>query len=131
MRVEYFEQTGNAAIDVHLAQTGAGGGVVTEVGPAAAGGGTSSQACGPYAGSIAYVNTSSLNFRDGPSTAFPILRTLPQCTAVELTGYRNPVNSNGGDWVQVVLLDDATVAWAALQYLDTQVPEASLTVLSD
>ena len=131
VRVEYFEQAGNASIDVHLARVGGGSGVVPEVGPPSSGGPTTGEACGPYAGSIAYVNVANLNFRDGPSTTFPIVRTLPECTAVELTGFRNPVNSNAGDWVQAVMLDDGTVAWAALRYLDTQVPVGSLTVLSD
>ncbi len=129
VRVEYFEQTGNASIDVHLAEHG-GGAVPPEVAPPGSGSGNAGQ-CGPFAGSIAYVNVANLNFRDGPSTAFPIVRTLPACTAVELTGFRNPVNSNAGDWVQAVMLDDGTVAWAALRYLDTQVPVGSLTVLSD
>ncbi|MEZ4518144.1 MAG: PA14 domain-containing protein [Chloroflexota bacterium] len=126
VRVEYFDQTGGAEIEVHLIST-SGGAVTIPSQPT----GSGNNSCGPYAGSIAYVNVASLNFRDGPATAFPIIQTLPQCTAVELTGYRNPVGTNAGDWVQVVLLDSGQVAWAALDYLSTEVPTSSLTVLSD
>jgi hypothetical protein len=126
VRVEYFDQTGGAEIVVHLIENSgdAVGGVPIEQPPAAA-------SCGPFAGSIAYVTADSLNFRAGPAVQFPVVRTMPRCTAVELTGYRNPVGSNAGDWVQVVMLDTGEVLWASLAYLATEVPVNSLVVLSD
>lgn len=127
VRVEYFDQTGGAEIEVHLSNLSGvvSPGVPIERPP------TTGASCGPLAGSIAYVNVPSLNFRDGPSSVFPIITTLPLCSDVELTGYRNPVDSNAGDWVQVVLFPSGQIAWAAADYLTTGVNVDGLTVLSD
>jgi hypothetical protein len=126
VRVEYFDQAGGAEIEVHLVPNS--GGIVSGVPveqPATGG------SCGPLVGSIAYVNVASLNFRDGPSTTFPVITTQPQCTAVETTGYRNPVGSNAGNWVQVVMLNDGRVAWALADYLTMAQNVNTMTVLSD
>ena len=72
---------------------------------------------------------SSLNFRDGPAVQFPVLDTLPECTAVVLTGYRNPVES-ASPWVQANLPDGRT-AWANANYLVMGLPLSQFTVLSD
>lgn len=126
VRVEYFEVTGGANIELHLVQNS---GVVAPGVPAQPP--ASAVSCGQLAGSVAYVAPAQLNFRDGPSTTFPILTTLPQCTMVELTGYRNPLDSNAGDWVQVVIFPSGQVAWAAADYLITGVNVDELQVLSD
>jgi hypothetical protein len=131
VRVEYFDQAGDANIDVHLASLSGGGGSQPLIPAEQVSTSTSSGSCGPLAGSIAYVTAQSLNFRDGPSTAFPIVKTLPRCASVELTGYRNPVGSNAGDWVQAVLLDSGQVVWASADYLQTLLNVGQMTVLSD
>lgn len=125
VRVEYFEQTENAHIEVHLAPIG---GTTAVPQPPVA---TTPQQCRAPLGSAAYVNVDSLNFREGPGTSWAVIATLPLCSVVELTGYRNPVGGNAGDWVQVVLLDDGRLAWAKLDYLTTIVPYDSLQVLTD
>lgn len=125
VRVEYFEQTGGAEVEIHLSQTSSG------QTPGLPGGSTSTASCGPLAGSVAYVNTPLLNFRDGPAVQFPIITTLPQCSMVELTGYRNPLDSNAGDWVQVLLFPSGQLAWAAADYLTTGMNVDGLTVLTD
>jgi len=126
VRVEYYDQAGNANIELHLINTGSGRpveGVPPEQPVAGA-------SCGPLVGSIAYVTADLLNFRDGPATAFPIITSLPRCAAVELIGYRNPVGTNAGDWVQV-LLNDSRIAWANAAYLLPAQDISTFQVLSD
>ena len=114
---------GNASIDVHLA----GRRTTPAVLPA-----PRAASCGqlPSAvGQTAYVNVSSLNFRDGPAVQFPVLATLPNVRRVQLTGYRNPVDASS-PWVQTILPDGRT-AWANADYLVMGVPLSQMTVLSD
>jgi uncharacterized protein YraI len=77
----------------------------------------------------AYVNASSLNFREGPGVQFPIITTLPECSTVQLTGYRNPFDASD-PWVQVIL-PDGQKAWANANYLVMGVPLSQFSVLSD
>ena len=124
VRVEYFENTESASIDVHLDRTSGPPAVPLQPQPV-----PPVSACASPAGFTAAVNVSSLNFRDGPAVQFPVLATLPECTAVELTGYRNPVES-ASPWVQAILPDGRT-AWANANYLVMGVPLSQFTVLSD
>ena len=124
VKVEYFEQTEGASIEVHLTQTSSvpGTSVPTPVPPSA-------ELCPAPVGYTAYVSVSSLNFRSGPSTAFPVVTTLPLCTVVELTGYRNPVDASS-PWVQVKLSDGQT-AWGNANYMVTGIPLSQMIVLTD
>ena len=124
VRVEYFENTGNASIDVHLDRTSGSPGVPVQPQPV-----PPVSACASPTGFSAVVNVSSLNFRSGPAVQFPVLETLPECTRVQLTGYRNPVEA-AAPWVQVNLPDGQT-AWANANYMVLGVPLSQLTVLSD
>ncbi len=126
VRVEYFEQSGNAMIDLHLGEE-----TVQPVVPPSTGTGGQAAAgsCPPPLGLSAYVNVSSLNFRSGPAVQFPVLATLTECTVVQLTGYRNPVEASS-PWVQVILSDGRT-AWANANYLVMGEPLSQMTVLSD
>ncbi|MFN2137967.1 MAG: PA14 domain-containing protein [Candidatus Promineifilaceae bacterium] len=125
VRVEYFEQAGNALIDLHLGEEPNQPVIVPPVTlpevPA--------PNCVEPTGFRATVNASSLNFRSGPSVDFPVLETLAECTAVQLTGYRNPVEASS-PWVQVILPDGQT-AWANANYMILGVPLSQMTVLSD
>jgi hypothetical protein len=121
VRVEYFEQAGNALIDLHVGDES-----IRPVPPVAP---VPPTACVPPTGFRATVNASSLNFREGPAVQFPVMVTLPECTAVQLTGYRNPVEASS-PWVQVILPDGRT-AWANADYLVLGVPISQMTVLSD
>ncbi len=125
VRVEYFDNTGNALIDVHLDRT-AGTAPIAPVQPQPV---PPASACAQPTGFRAAVNASSLNFREGPAVQFPVLATLVECQTVQLTGYRNPVEA-ASPWVQVVLPDGRT-AWANANYLVMGVPLSQMTVLSD
>jgi hypothetical protein len=125
VRVEYFENTENASIDVHLDRLSGPAPVV----PPATGGQPVSGSCPTPTGFYANVNADSLNFREGPAVQFPVITTLPFCTSVQLTGYRNPVEASS-PWVQVILPDGRT-AWANADYLVMGVPISQMTVLSD
>ncbi len=124
VRVEYFENTENASIDLHLDLRSGAAGVLPQPQPA-----QPVSACASPTGFSAVVNVSSLNFRDGPAIQFPVLATLPECTRVQLTGYRNPVEASA-PWAQV-LLPDGRSAWANANYMVLGVPLSQLTVLSD
>ena len=128
VRVEYFENTENASIDVHLAELGTVVPAVPIV-PPATGNQAAPVSCLAPTGFNAYVNADSLNFRDGPAVQFPIITTLPECSTVQLTGYRNPVDASS-PWVQVIL-PDGQRAWASANYLVMGVPLSQFTVLSD
>jgi hypothetical protein len=126
VRVEYFDQTQGASIEVHLGpETTA---VPVTIGQPAAAQSVAGTAggCGHPTGFTAYVTVSSLNFRQGPSTAFPVMAVLGQCDVVQLTGFTDPVFQ----WVQVVL-PDGQKAWANNKYLAMGVPINQLSVLSD
>lgn len=123
VRVEYFEQAGNALIDLHLGDESIAPVVPPPVSP------VPPAACVQPTGFRASVNVSSLNFRDGPAVQFPVLVTLPECTSVQLTGYRNPVGASS-PWVQVILPDGRN-AWANANYMLLGVPLEQMTVLSD
>jgi hypothetical protein len=125
VRVEYFENTENASIDVHLDKLSGPAPVV----PPSTGGQPVSGSCPTPTGFYANVNADSLNFREGPAVQFPIITTLPFCTSVQLTGYRNPVGASS-PWVQVILPDGRS-AWANADYLVMGVPISQMTVLSD
>jgi len=122
VRVEYFENTENASIDVHLLELGGTAPVVPPTTPAPV-------SCLAPTGFNAYVNTNSLNFREGPAVQFPIITTLPECSTVQLTGYRNPVDASS-PWVQVSL-SDGQKAWASANYLVMGVPLSQFSILSD
>ena len=124
VRVEYFEQAGEASIDVHLDRSGTTAGVLPQPVPQ-----QPVANCPAPLGMTAYVNVSSLNFRDGPALQFPVLVTLPLCQVVQLTGYRNPVDASS-PWVQTIIPDGRT-AWANADYLIMGVPLSQQTVLSD
>ena len=127
--VEYFEQAQNASIDVHVGSEstpvippsggsgGSGGGF--------GGGSGTGGACTPPAPNTAYVNASSLNFREGPGTQYPVVTYLNQCQVVRLTGYTDAAYQ----WVQVVLPDGRT-AWANNKYLVMGTPINQLAVTS-
>jgi len=59
----------------------------------------------PVDPNIATVTTDALNVRSGPSTAFPVLTTVPNGTQMTVLG-RNPSNT----WLNV-RLDDGTEGW--------------------
>jgi hypothetical protein len=122
VRVEYFENTENASIDVHLLELGGTAPVIPPTTPAPV-------SCLAPTGFNAYVNANSLNFREGPAVQFPVITTLPECSTVQLTGYRNPVDASS-PWVQVILTDGQK-AWANANYLVMGVPLSQFTVLSD
>ena len=125
IRVEYFENTENANIEVHLGLIPDGGVVASQPVPVPSAA-SSAAGCTPSQGFTAYVNSATLNFREGPSPSFPIMATLPECTTVQLTGFKNP----DGTWVQVVL-PDGRKAWANSSYLIMGVSTDQMTVLSD
>jgi len=122
VRVEYFENTENASIGVHLLELGGTAPVVPPTTPAPV-------SCLAPTGFNAYVNANSLNFREGPAVQFPVITTLLECSTVQLTGYRNPVDASS-PWVQVILTDGQK-AWANANYLVMGVPLSQFTVLSD
>lgn len=59
----------------------------------------------PVDPNVAIVTTDALNVRSGPSTAFPVLTTIPNGTVMTVLG-RNPTNT----WINVQL-EDATEGW--------------------
>jgi len=59
----------------------------------------------PVDPNVAVVTTDALNVRSGPSTAFPVLTTIPNGTAMTVLG-RNPTNT----WISVQL-EDGTEGW--------------------
>lgn len=125
-RVEYFEQTGNAVIQIGLLLVPGGQGVLP-VPPLGGGGGTggggTAQNCPTVTGSNAVViSTTPLNVRLGPGTQFEPIAQLQPCTVVPLTGFRNM----DGTWVQIILSDGRT-GWVSAQYIQTGVPISSLT----
>ena len=82
--------------------------------------------CTPTLGFNAYVNTGTLNFREGPAVQFPIMATLPECATVQLTGFKgaDPV------WVQVIL-PDGRESWANSKYMVMGVGTDQMATLSD
>lgn len=118
VRVEYFEQLDNALINVQLALipgTGGGGTIVDR--PV-----TDSNGCTPVTGLWAYVNTSRLNFRTGPSTNFPVVATLSQCDLVHMTGFTNASRT----WVETQL-PGGGVGWANASFMVLGTPITQLT----
>jgi PA14 domain len=126
VRVEYFENTENASINVALDRTSGTSDTATQPVPVPV---PPASACVQPTGSSAAVNVSSLNFREGPAVQFAVLDTLVECQVVQLTGYRNPVEA-ASPWVQVILPDGRT-AWANANYMVLGVPLSQMTVLSD
>ena len=126
VRVEYFDQTEGASIEFHLGLEPAGGsGTSGQPAPVPNIPGTAG-GCGHPVGFTAFVTVSNLNFREGPSTVFPVMTVLGQCEVVQLTGFTDPAF----EWVQVVL-PDGRKAWANNKYLSMGVPINQMTVLSD
>lgn len=125
IRVEYFENTGNANIEVHLGLKPEGTAPAVPPAPIP-GGGSSAGGCTPPLGFTAYVNSAHLNFRDGPSVQFPVIATLTECSTVQLTGFKAPDNI----WVEVIL-PDGRHAWANSSYMIMGVTTAQMTVSSD
>lgn len=117
VRVEYFEQLENALINVQLALvpgTGGGGAIRPPV--------VDSNGCTPVSGLWAYVNTARLNFRSGPSTAFPVVQTLSKCELVHMTGATDATRS----WVQAQL-PGGGIGWGSAAYMVLGTPITQLT----
>jgi len=125
-RVEYFENSGQAAIQVGLLLVPGGQGVLPVPplgGGSGGGGGGTTQNCPTVSGMNAVViSTTPLNVRLGPGTQFEPIAQLQPCTVVPLTGFRNM----DGTWVQIILSDGRT-GWVSAQYVQTGVPISSLT----
>lgn len=66
----------------------------------------------PRPANFAIVATGGLNFRTGPSVAFPVIRALPGGTGVTVLG-RNA----GGDWLYV-RLNNGEEGWLAARFTD-------------
>ena len=126
IRVEYFENTENASIEVHLGLIPDGARAPAPAQPVQSVT-TAAGACAAPLGFTATVNSDTLNFREGPSTAFPVMATLPWCETVQLTGFKAPPPST---WVQVIL-PDGRKAWANSSYMTLGIPLSQMTVLSD
>jgi uncharacterized protein YraI len=126
IRVEYFENTQNASISVHLGLIPDGGAAAPVQQPAQAATSTSSS-CTTPTGFNAAVNASLLNFREGPATSFAIIETLPLCATVQLTSYKAAPPST---WVQVRLPDGQT-AWANSSYMVMGASIDQMSVLTD
>lgn len=76
------------------------------------------------AGAKGTVNTGALNVRTGPGVSFPAFTTIDYGTNVSLLGR----NANA-TWAKVILTDGRQ-GWVNASYLITNVPVASLPVLS-
>ena len=126
IRVEYFENTENASIEVHLGLIPDGARAPAPA-PQPVAVVSSLGACAAPLGFTAIVNSDTLNFREGPSTAFPVMTTLPWCETVQLTGFKAPPPST---WVQVRLPDGRT-AWANSNYMVLGVGLEQMSVSSD
>lgn len=59
----------------------------------------------PIDPNVAVVTTDALNVRSGPSTAFPVITTIPNGTEMTVLG-RNAINT----WINVQL-EDSTIGW--------------------
>lgn len=118
VRVDYYEVTEQAFIEVNLSLapgTGGGGAIIER--PQ-----LDSNGCTPVTGLWGYVNTGKLNFRTGPDVSYPIVTSLPKCTTFGLTGFTNPTFT----WVQANLPGGRT-GWANAAYTVLGVPITSLT----
>ena len=118
VRVDYYEVTQQAFIEVNLGLvpgTGGGGSISNKPG-------TDSNGCTPVQGLWGYVNTGRLNFRSGPNVSFPVVTSLTKCTVFGLTGFTNQQRT----WVQANLPNGGT-GWANASYTVLGVPVTSLT----
>ena len=61
---------------------------------------------------VGLVTTANLNVRQGPSVAYPVVRTLPAGSRFEVTG-----QNGSGDWLQVVMAD-GRAGWLYRSYTD-------------
>lgn len=119
VRVEYYEVTQQAFIEVNLSLvpgTGGGGSIIER--PQ-----LDSNGCVPVQGRFGYVNTGKLNFRTGPDVSFPVVTSLTKCTIFGLTGFTNSSRT----WVEANLPGGGT-GWANAAYTVLGVPITSLTV---
>lgn len=66
-----------------------------------------------------------LNVRTGPNVGFPVITTLPGGTGVALLG-----RDHTSTWLKVII-PDGRQGWVNGYYIDTNVPVASLPVLSN
>jgi hypothetical protein len=78
--------------------------------PSAVGQSTATAKATPQAGIIGIVVSSALNVRSGPSTAFPVIRSVPRGTQFLVLG-----QNNSGAWLFVRLNDD-TEGWLSRAY---------------
>lgn len=88
--------------------------------------GPSGVVCGPMPGSYQAVALTNLNIRSGAGTTNALLTTVPQCSKLTLTGFRD------GNWVSVAVPGSTSgqVGWVDAQYLVLGTPIDSLNAVS-
>ena len=112
IRVEYFENTGRAAVALSTTPPLPTVGTTTPtVPPAGVPGATQTGAL-------------YLNVRTGPGMDFESIATLSRGTTVRLTGYR----SIGGFWVEIFLPNSTATGWVSARYMTGNVPFMNLPV---
>lgn len=104
---------------------------VVEGGPGDSSGGSggsgSGNFCPPPQGPVAVsIIPQNLNVRTGPGNQFPILTTVPTCTVMNLTGFRNA----DGSWIQVSIPNSSN-GWVFTDYVALGVPVEQLSILED
>lgn len=115
VRVEYYELTAEASINVRLDLLSQGG--VGPNPPLIPGG------CTRPTGFLATVNTNTLNVRTGPSTLNEIVARMTLCQTATLTGFTNSTR----DWVELVT-PTGVLGWSSTQYLLLGVPTSQMQV---
>lgn len=118
VRVEFFDQTGGALINVGLFPVPGGETVLPR--PPAAGSCTA-----PTGLSAVVTSTVNLNVRSGPGTQFDVIYSAAPCETLVLTGFR----SADSQWVQV-RTPNGQVGWATAAYLQMGVPMSQLVSIS-
>ncbi|WP_374687851.1 SH3 domain-containing protein, partial [Promineifilum sp.] len=114
LRLEYFEDTGRAAVSVSWNPPVTGGGPGT--------GGTTPPITGPTA-TVTGTGGARLNIRSAPGGSLIVGEQLAFNQTVGLTGFR----SADSGWVEVFKPAGGT-GWVSARYVTTSVPVASLAV---
>ena len=112
IRVEYYENTGRAAVAVTTTPPLPTTSVVVPGAPP------------PGAPAATQTGALYLNVRTGPGVDNDVITTLRRGTTVRLTGYR----SIGGFWVEIYLPNSSSTGWVSARYMTGNVDFSTLPV---